>query len=96
MNDEICDFWVASGIQHLYQQSAVHNCQQYGYADDLVLPSSGARWDLVESNLISDITDIAKLSKRWGLKLSIAKTTVTAFHLTTRKSTTRLPSQLTG
>ena len=63
---------------------------QYGYADDLALLNSDVAWSRVEEALSQDITTIADYLKLWRLKLSMAKTTATAFHLSTKHANRQL------
>ena len=54
---------------------------QYGYADDLALLHSDQEWCKVERTLSVDTQKIMDYLSAWRLKLSMAKTITTAFHL---------------
>ena len=72
-------------LQHNYISDLPHaTSRQYGYADDLALLYSDRNWTTVEETLTSDMALIAGYLKTWRLKLSVAKTTSTAFHLNTK------------
>ena len=64
--------------------------QQYGYADDLALLYTDKSWSRVENVLTSDMELIADYLQTWRLKLSVAKTTVTPFHLNTKEANREL------
>ena len=64
--------------------------RKYGYADDLALLHTDRIWSKVESVLTADMELIADFLEKWRLKLSVAKTTVTAFHLNTKEANRQL------
>ena len=70
--------------------------RQYGYADDLALLHSDRAWSNVENTLTADMSLIAKYLRTWRLKLSMAKTTATAFHLNTKEASRQLNITLDG
>ena len=70
--------------------------RQYGYADDLALLHSDRAWSNVENTLTADMSLIAKYLRTWRLKLSMAKTTATAFHLNTKEANRQLTITLDG
>ena len=70
--------------------------KQYGYADDLALLYSDKSWPKVEEALTKDMTLIADYLETWRLKLSVAKTTTTAFHLNTKEARRQLTVNLNG
>ena len=55
--------------------------KQYGYADDLALLAADGTWQRVEMMLNQDMQPLHQYLERWRLKLSMVKTTTTAFHL---------------
>ncbi len=55
--------------------------KQYGYADDLALFAANRTWESVEMMLNQDMQALHQYLERWRLKLSMVKTTTTAFHL---------------
>ena len=70
--------------------------RQYGYADDLALLHSDRAWSNVENTLTADMSQIAKYFRIWRLKISMSKTTVTAFHLNTKEANRQLSVILDG
>ena len=60
--------------------------RQYGYADDLALLYTDKNWTKVEEILSADMKLLADYLKMWRLKLSVAKTTASAFHLNTKEA----------
>ena len=60
--------------------------RQYGYADDLALLYTDKSWTKVEEILSADMKLLADYLKMWRLKLSVAKTTASAFHLNTKEA----------
>ena len=58
--------------------------KQYGYANDLALLAADGTWERVEMTLNQDMQALHKYLERWRLKLSMAKTTTTAFHLNSK------------
>ena len=70
--------------------------RQYGYADDLALFFSDRRWSTVEEVLSKDTAKIANYLLKWRLKLSMAKTTTTAFHLNNKEAKRQLAIKLHG
>ena len=70
--------------------------RQYGYADDFALLHSDRAWSNVENTLTADMSLIAKYLRTWRLKLSMAKTTATAFHLNTKEANRQLTITLDG
>ena len=69
---------------------------QYGYADDLALFFSDRRWSTVEEVLSKDTAKIANYLLKWRLRLSMAKTTTTAFHLNSKEAKCKLAITLHG
>ena len=61
-----------------------------GYGDDVALLFSDASWSRVEEVLTWDIAAISEYLKLWRLKLSIAKTTATVFHLANKDANRQL------
>ena len=53
-------------------------------------------WSNVENTLTADMSLIAKYLRTWRLKLSMAKTTATAFHLNTKEANRQLTITLDG
>ena len=70
--------------------------KQNGYADDPAQLFSDASWPRVEEVLTSDIAAISEYLKLWRLKLSMAKTTATAFHLANKDANRQLKVSLGG
>ncbi len=70
--------------------------RKYGYADDLALLYSDRVWSKLENTLRADMTQLATYLRSWRLKLSKAKTTVTAFHLNTKEAKHQLTINLDG
>ena len=70
--------------------------RQYGYTDDLALFFSDRRWSTVEEVLSKDTAKIANYLLKWRLKLSMAKTTTTAFHLNKKEAKCQLAIKLHG
>ena len=69
---------------------------QYGYADDLALFFSDRRRYTVEEVPSKDTAKIANYLLKWRLKLSMAKTTTTAFHLNNKEVERQLAIKLHG
>ncbi len=69
---------------------------KYGYANDLALLHSDRVWSKLENTLRADMTQLATYFRSWQLKLSKAKTTVTAFHLNTKEAKHQLTINLDG
>ena len=67
---------------------------QYGYADDPALFFSERRWSAVEEVLFKDTAKIANYLLKWRLKLSMAKTTTTAFYLNNKEAKCQLAIKL--
>ena len=57
---------------------------------------SDRNWTTVEETLTSDMALIAGYLKTWRLKLSVAKTTSTAFHLNTKEARRKLTVNVNG
>ena len=71
--------------------------RQYGYADDPALLHSDSNWTTVaKETLTSDMSQIAGYLKTWRLKLSVAKTSSTAFHLNTKEARRQLTVNVNG
>ena len=88
---------LAPMLFNLYISDLPHTTsRQYGYADDLALLHSDRNWTTVEETLTSDMALIAGYLKIWRLKLSVAKTTSTAFHLNTKEARRKLTVNVNG
>ena len=70
--------------------------KQYGYADDLALLAAHKTWEKVEETLNQDMQSLSEYLSRWRLKLSTAKTTTTAFHLTNKDTHRQLDVPVNG
>lgn len=70
--------------------------QQCGYADDLAPFYSDKTWNTVENVLSQDTLKIYDYLLKWRLKLSMSKTTATAFHLNNRESNRKPSIDLTA
>ena len=70
--------------------------RQYGYADDLALFFSDRRRYTVEEVPSKDTAKIANYLLKWRLKLSMAETTTTAFHLNNKEAKCQLAIKLHG
>ena len=69
---------------------------KYGYADDLALLYSDRSWSKVEDVLTKDMAELATYLETWRLKLSVAKTCTTAFHLNNKEAHRQLTVPLNG
>ena len=58
--------------------------KKYGYADDLTILLSNKNWETIESGLMADMNILSSYLTNWHLKLSMAKTMSSAFHLSNR------------
>ena len=63
---------------------------QYGYANDLALFFLDRRWSTVEEVQSKDTAKIANYLLKWRQKLSMVKTTTTAFHLNNKEAKCQL------
>ena len=64
--------------------------KKYGYADDLAIMLSHSSWETIESGLTADMGIRSTYLKNWHLKLSVAKTMSSAFHLNNREASHEL------
>ena len=64
--------------------------KKYGYADDLAILLSDKKWETIESGLTADMDTLSTYLKNWRLKLSVAKTLSSAFHLNNREASHKL------
>ena len=64
--------------------------KKYGYADDLAIMLSHSSWETIESGLTADMGILSTYLKNWRLKLSVAKTMSSAFHLNNREASHEL------
>ena len=92
-------------VRPYHQPSSAYICtsdipkttsKQYGYADDLALPAAHQIWDKFEKTMDQDMQSLSEYLSRWRLKLSIAKTTSTAFHLHNRDTHRQLDVVVNG
>ena len=60
--------------------------KKYGYADDLAILMSNKSWEVTETGLTADMSTLSTYLKNWRLKLSMAKTLSSAFHLNNREA----------
>ena len=70
--------------------------KKYGYADDLAILLSDKNWEKIESGLTADMSAMATYLKNWRLKLSVAKTLSSAFHLNNREASHELNIKVYG
>ena len=64
--------------------------KKYGYADDLAILLSNKNWETIESGLTADMNILSSYLTNWRLKLSVAKTMSSAFHLNNREASHEL------
>ena len=64
--------------------------KKYGYADDLAIMLSHRSWETIEAGLTADMGILSTYLKNWRLKLSVAKTMSSAFHLNNREASHEL------
>ena len=64
--------------------------KKYGYADDLAILTSDKRWSTIESRLTADMVTLSTYLTNWRLKLSVAKTLSSAFHLHNKEASREL------
>ena len=62
----------------------VTQAKKYGYADDLAILLQKKSWEDIEGGLTVDMTMLSTYLDNWRLKLSIAKTMSSVFHLHNR------------
>ena len=70
--------------------------QKYAYADDLALVYSAGDWQSLEGTLSQDMQTLVAYLRKWRLKLSVAKTVSSAFHLNNREAKRELRVYLDG
>jgi len=82
----------ASAIQLLQYVSDIPSTwsYRYGYADDLALLYTNKSWEELEKILCTYMCTIADYLSAWKLKLSVTKTTSTAFHLNSKETKRQL------
>ena len=64
----------------------VTQAKKYGYADDLAILLQKKSWEDIEGGLTADMTILSTYLENWRLKLSIAKTMSSVFHLHNREA----------
>ena len=64
--------------------------KKYGYADNLAILLSNKNWETIESGLMADMNILSSYLTNWRLKLSVAKTISSAFHLNNREASNEL------
>ena len=64
--------------------------KKYGYTDDLAILLSNKNWETIESGLTADMNILSSYLTNWHLKLSVAKTMSSAFHLNNREASHKL------
>ena len=64
--------------------------KKYRYTEDLKILLSDNNWTSVESGLTADMTTLSIYLKNWRLKLSVAKTMSSVFHLNNREASHKL------
>ena len=70
--------------------------KKYGYADDFANLLSDKRWETIEEGLTADMSTLATYLKNWRLKLSVAKTMSSSFHLNNREARRELKVTVDG
>ncbi|KAJ3583949.1 hypothetical protein NHX12_015472 [Muraenolepis orangiensis] len=60
--------------------------RKYGYADDLAIMLSRPTWKAMEEGLNEDMGTLVAYLRRWLLQLSVGKSVVAAYHLSTREA----------
>ena len=64
--------------------------KNYGYADYLAILLYDKRWETIEEGLTADMSILSTYLKKWRLKLSVAKTMSSSFHLNNREERRKL------
>ena len=64
--------------------------KKYGYTDNLAILLSNKNWETIESGLTADMNILSSYLTNWCLKLSVAKTMSSAFHLNNREASHEL------
>ena len=72
----------------------VTQAKKYGYADDLAILLRKKSWEDIEGGLTADMTVLSTYLENWRLKLSIAKTMSSVFHLHNHLNTSANSSTL--
>ncbi|XP_038075621.1 uncharacterized protein LOC119743290 [Patiria miniata] len=63
---------------------------KYGYVDNLTIMFADKGWETIESGLMADMDTLSTYLSNWHLKLSVAKTMSSAFHLNNREASREL------
>ena len=63
---------------------------EHSYANDLAILTSDKSWEIIESGLMADMNTLSTYLKNWCLKLSMAKTLSSVFHLNNRMASREL------
>ena len=64
--------------------------KKYGYTDDIAILLSNKNWETIESGLTADMNILSSYLTNWCLKLSVAKTMSSAFHLNNQEASHEL------
>ena len=70
--------------------------KKYGYADDLAILLSDKRWETIEEGFTADMSTLSTYLKNCPLKLSVAKTMSSSFHLNNREARRELKVMVDG
>ena len=70
--------------------------KKYRYADDLAILLSDKLWETIEEDLTADMSTLSTYLKNWCLKLSVAKTMSSSFHLNNREARRELKVMVNG
>ena len=74
----------------------VTQAKKYGYADDLAILLQKKSWEDIEGGLTADMTILSTYLENWRLKLSIAKTMSSVFHLHNREANREINITVNG
>ena len=74
----------------------VTQAKKYGYADDLAILLQKKSWEDIEGGLTADMTILSTYLENWRLKLSIAKTMSSVFHLHNKEANREINITVNG